>query len=144
MRPLCPITWVFAVETSKLNWSVSGSTENGDDDCVIFGSGNFTAAQAMPGSFDIRPTLLKATSQPTALHRSFFLTLAFMDSGPAVNETCLESGSSTSPFFSIITAGFRDTELGMLTVTPDGRSINETLNIEGAEIQIRLDAQRDP
>ena len=134
----------YTVTRADADWSVSGSTDNGDNSCVIFGSGNFTAAQATLRSFDIRPTLLKATSQPTALHRSFFLTLAFMDSGPAVNETCLESGSSTSPFFSIITAGFRDTELGMLTVTPDGRSINETLNIEGAEIQIRLDAQRDP
>lgn len=64
--------------------------------------------------------------------------------GPAVTEVCLESGTTTTPFFSTSTAGFRDTELGMLTVTPDGKSINETLNLDDAEIRIRLDAQRDP
>lgn len=134
----------YTITRADADWSVSGSTDNGNNSCVIFGSGNFTAGQAMLRSFDIRPTLLKATSAPTAMHRSFFLTLAFSDPGPAVNEVCLESGSTTTPFFSIITAGFRDTELGMFTVTPDGRTINETLDIEGAEIRIRLDAQRDP
>lgn len=134
----------YRAEIVDVSWSTDIRSITGNDECIALGTGEMTVADADPALFDIRPSFVGPTAHPASAYRSFYMTLVFRAPGLPVTETCTESGTANLPFGTGIAGGLRNTDLGLLEVSPDGLSINESWEVDDTTYYLDLLGFPDP
>ncbi len=132
----------YRVDSLTADWSLSRTTQIGDNMCNAQGSGMFDENDFLgPPMFVVAPYLAGSITSQGSLYRSYQIQLSLGTMSNVVTGSCSQSGPIAEPFGAGLGGGFRESPLGSFLVSQDGQSIKKTWNPSPeTEYTLELDA----